>query len=338
METAVTEDRIYVATQAGSADLPVTITALDRASGREVWRQSVGVGDNVISGARLFAPPDGKKLYMLFLTENSKGTGGWLYTSLRLPGGEVEKRLKPRTPGGEESPPPFLLSDIRIAPDGHTFYYFPIETRMIHSPLALRFFDLEAGKFGPSLEIAFEDNTTYPVQQSISHDGSRLYVLSPTTREMAIIDLKNRSLKEIVKLDTEKSGTWSLGRIFDAIGELLMRPAQAKQALGSMQLSPDGRYLYASGVKKNGAINGIWVIDTGSWRVTDHLLRGVPHGDLLLGNGGRPLYTLGYGEGSQLRTIDLKKGEIVRRDKAPGSTPFTLSELYRKTYGKSPGS
>jgi hypothetical protein len=110
-----------------------------------------------------------------------------------------------------------------------------------------------------------------------------------------------------------------------------------------MQLSPDGRRLYATGFVgqgENARADGIWAIDTTTWRIVGRWLPGVPPIGFYLGDDGRRLYVqpLSWAPGAvpELRILDAATGaELDRVDLIPGRL-VSLAQRYRETYGRSP--
>ena len=338
-QTAVTANRVYVATQAGSADLPVTIITLDRSSGKEVKRWTVGLGGNALVEARLIASPDGKELYMVAATQSTTGNP-WLYFRFNLPTGKLERRHELSAPGPANTYPlPGFLRDAGVTPDGATLYSF-YATGNASTPV-IRFLDLKSGEFAPSLKLPLQ----YAQGRTVSSDGRLLYVLDSTSAKLAVVDLNNRRLKKTVKLDTSAVSSrteWLLGKL----GNFFIRPATAKTfANVGMQLSPDGRRLYAvsaDGGDYGTQSAGVWVIDTKTWRVTNRWLTGAGYPTkLVLSGDGKRLYVQGISSSGPaegfLRMINTKTGARISAMKtAPDTEIFSPESLYREAYGKSP--
>lgn len=339
-QTAVTSDRVYVATQAGSADLPVTIIALDRSSGKEVKRWTVGLEGKALVEARLIASPDGKKLYMVAATQSANGNP-WLYFRFDLPGGKLERRHELSAPGPANTYPlPGFLHDAGVTPDGETLYSF-YATGNASTPV-IRFLDLKSGKYTPSLKLPLQ----YAQGRTVSSDGRLLYVLDSTSAKLAVVDLNNRRLKKVVKLDISAVSSRA-EQLLGKLDSFFIQPAAAKTlASTSMQLSPNGRRLYAIGVE-GGAFGGarsggVWVIDTSTWRVTNRWLAGsVSPTKLVLSGDGKRLYVQGISSSGTnkgfLRMINTKTGARISAMKTtPYTEIFSPQSLYREAYGKSP--
>ncbi len=124
-----------------------------------------------------------------------------------------------------------------------------------------------------------------------------------------------------------------------ALRGLAWADARAKMAVtGDLQLSPDGRWLYAVGVKgqsHDAVPDGVWAIDTTTWRVAHRWLAGVQVNQVALGGDGRLLYAQeGWGSEARVHVLDTATGlEIFATE---GQRVEPLAALYLRTYGKSP--
>ncbi|MCM8749489.1 lactonase family protein [Thermomicrobiaceae bacterium CFH 74404] len=346
---AVTADRVYVAGHVWQGTNSITVAVLDRATGAEVARWVVDTGERAPGYARLLASPDGGRLVVLASTWDALPTdrdpageeGPILYTRLRLPEGIVEARTVV-----EAQPGTVPLWDGRPTPDGRWLYGLVYTGG---SEILVNFFDLASGELGPSLDLAFSGAGGFPISQhAVSPDGRRLYVFSPATGEMAIVDLERQQIegKVVVETGAEPAGTSRLERFLAALRGLLVREAAAKVSFagGGMQLSPDGSRLYAIGFEGEAyqeRVDGIWVIDTASWRIVGHWLPGASPGEIFLSQDGRFLYAQIWDTGaaqsqSELSVIDTITGFEVFTVPIGASSVTTLNELYRQSIGRAP--
>jgi hypothetical protein len=181
--------------------------------------------------------------------------------------------------------------------------------------------------------------------QAISHDGQRLYILVPTQRALYVVNLMTRRIDEQVQVDTsaigkEKVGSATLfGRVFGTVRGLFVRDVRAKgPLLGAMQLSPDGRTLYAVGATGQSHATqsqGIWLIDTRTWHVTKQWLPNASPTALLLSADGKSL-SIQTDRGG-IRTLDTASGnEVGTIGGTASGFLYSLPDRYRARYGKSP--
>jgi dipeptidyl aminopeptidase/acylaminoacyl peptidase len=174
-------------------------------------------------------------------------------------------------------------------------------------------------------------------------------VLSPLSGELAIVDLVSRRVLQSATLDlpatAPRSEEGPFGGLWASLRGLLVSEALAKVPFSErLQVSPDGRRLYAIGARpeRNGVrADGVWVIDTQAWRLAHHWLAGSEAWTVLLSADGRSLYVQdppGGGAGSgALRVVDTATGgEVSRTDPLGNGQVSTVAELYRDRYGRSP--
>jgi hypothetical protein len=246
--------------------------------------------------------------------------------------------------------PFYSIDQSKVTADGRSRYRVTFSGA---GSLAVLFFDLANGTVQPSLALPFSGSPgdPPPFEQSVSHDGRQLYVLAPTLGQLAIVDLTTRRLERIVSLGNAVPGTPTasdarspLARLWDGLRGLVVEEAAAKTGLlPDMQVSPDGRWLYAIDIAGQGEAAhtaGILVIDTATWTIIKHWQSEQEPGALSLGADGRYLYV-------QLLPAAGQDGSIVRvLDTATGQTVFetplsiwqlnSLADLYREDYGRSP--
>lgn len=343
LSAEITTDRVYIASHRWLSAEPVTVIALNRADGQERARWSVDLAGREGGIVSLRAAPDGRSLALLNVLNTEAGANvvpTSLFVRLRLPDGQEIQR-RPITQTGNAA---FFSLDSPMAPDGRTLYQLSYGDSPTH--LVLRFFDMQKSAPLPAIDLPFvgkEDVLAY--EQTISHDGQRLYVLAPTLRSLVVVNLMTRQIEDQVQLDTTAvttAGSASLfARVIAVVHGFFVQDVVAKGALlGAMQLSPDGRTLYATGATGSGydtQARGIWVIDTGGWRVTKQWLPDASPSALLL-NGDGGYLTVQQSRGG-IRTLETASGNEVfatnSGNDGSGSL-FSLVERYRERYGKSP--
>ena len=94
-----------------------------------------------------------------------------------------------------------------------------------------------------------EFNAIYLPARAMSPDGSRYYVIHPDTDRVTIVDLEEMSLERTVEIVKRKS---PLERLASGFLGLFVSTAEAKGGLYMSKqtlLSPDGRWLYITGVE-----------------------------------------------------------------------------------------
>ncbi|HEX5505265.1 MAG TPA: hypothetical protein VFW96_21790, partial [Thermomicrobiales bacterium] len=355
VNTAVAGDRVYVVTYHFPVNGPVAVIALDRASGQERAHWDVDLAGNTVNSVDLLGAPDGRYLYLV-ASLGGNADPQFAYIRYHLPDGRAELRQAPVVQPGPR-PVVFWPFNSRFTPDGRALYQVTTD----RAGAVVDFFDLDTGAILPPVDLPFQLGTNGAAftESTISNDGHRLYVLSPGTAELAVVNLDGRRLEQVLPLDTSavsRAGAPSLlARARAALGGLVAPAAAAKEPFfGTMQLSPDGRRLYAVGVKRAGAAgaadgeptgDGIWAIDTATWKVTAHWLPGVLPQAMFLSADGRYLYVQdwqGQGGGNGLHVVDTAAGkETYTSDALAHATGnyaqlSSLTELYREAYGRSP--
>ncbi|MGI8691076.1 MAG: YncE family protein [Thermomicrobiales bacterium] len=343
LSAEVTTDRVYIASHRLLSAEPITIVALNRADGQERARWNVDLAGREGAIVSLRATPDGASLALLAPLNTETGMNvvpKSLFVRLHLPDGQEMQRL----PITQTDNAAFFSLDSPMTPDGRTLYHLSYGDSPTH--LVLRFFDLQTGATLPAIDLPFagkEDFLAY--EQTISHDGHHLYVLAPTLHSLVVVNLMTRRIEDQVHVDTAAittTGNASLfARVFGIVHGFFVQDVAAKGALlGGMQLSPDGRTLYAVGATGRSydtQAHGIWVIDMGGWRVTKQWLPDVsPSALLLSGDGG--YLTMQQSQGG-IRTLETASGnEVFATDSGNDGSGslFSLVERYRERYGKSP--
>ena len=340
---AVTADRVYVSPSVWGSVAPLTVVALDRASGRELTHWTVDTGGATSAGVRLLASSDGATLYLLDATFDpvTHQTTAEVYLRIRTADGRLVDRHDLTGPDGK----PFYPAD-RTAADGRTVYGIGAAPSPAGS-LAIQFFDVATGTPLPPLELPLADNGNIPDhEEATSPDGRMLYVLDASSAELAVVDLPARAVRQVVPVEGLASGQPSLrSRVVAALRGLVVQDAAAKFSFnGDMQLSPDGKRLYAVGVVGSGyegVPTGVVAIDIATWRVIDRWLPDAQVGYLELGADGHTLYVETVDPSSptgamSLALLDTRTGVV---NPVAGTVPgyaYSLRQLYRDSYGRAP--
>jgi DNA-binding beta-propeller fold protein YncE len=346
---AIAADRVYVAGHIWQARDPLTVVALDRVTGAEVARWRVDTGGRAPGFARLLVSPDGASLVVLVSTwdvapstqDNGGQEGPVFYARLRLPAGTLEASRV------VEADPVTVPLWGRPTPDGHWLY--GLVDRGAHR-VSVSFFDLERGVLGPSLDLSVDeqgsDTPEAPYLHAVSPDGRRLYLLAPASGDLVVVDVEQQRIATRVTIETSAAttGDWPLDHVFATLRRLLAHQVAAKSSLvdGGLQLSPDGRRLYAVGFRREERaleMDGIWVIDTTSWRIVERWLPRMTVAGIALSQDGRFLYAprLRAGE-TELAVIETSTGAEVFT--LPVGTPhlISLADLYARAFGHAPAS
>jgi hypothetical protein len=339
---AVTKDRVYASPSAWGSRDPLTIVVLDRASGRETARWSIPLDEkNAYSGAMLYASPDGSELWVLDPTVDptTQQSQPMLYLRVDTANGRLvdEHELT-----GSDGQPYYPYGP--MAPDGHTLYtvgaWGPND-----GTLAIQFFDLSSGRLQPSLVLPVPKSDSFPDhEEASSPDGRTLYILLPALGKVMIVDLQARIVNQVYPVEgLTADGPSLIARVLGTLRDLVVQPAAAKfYFAGNMQLSADGKRLYAVGVKGSGyeaMPNGIISIDTTTWQVIDRWLPDVQVSFIQLGSDGSTLYvqaTDGSGA-TTLTVLDTRTGVASPVAQDLPSNVTSLLQLYRERYGMSNG-
>ncbi len=257
---------------------------------------------------------------------------------LRLVDGIEVARYRPQqAPTAGE----FAWSGIPV-PGGRSLYKLsPYEDQTTTS---IEFLDLATGSVERlELELAIPRDVQFaPREWGASPDGARLYVLSPLSGELVIVDLVQRRVVQKVSLGISDAAS-PLASLWPSVGALLVgSEAQAKVLFSErLEVSPDGRRLYGVAARsaRNGARgDGVWAIDTQHWQVVAHWLAGSEPFTLLLSTDGQRLYAYAAQTGQSpgaLHVLDTSSGAEVTTVDGPGNGQvFSVADLYRERYGR----
>ena len=323
---AVTADRVYVIPDIWNTRDPITIVVLDRQSGTERARWSIPWTDkNASGGSWIYASPDGATVYVLDTTLDpaTNQTTPAVYMRVRASDGYLEDHHELTAPDGQH-----YFPSGRMTPDSHTLYTVGGWLSSSNGGLELQFFDLTSGTLLPSLELPFQSNGEFlDTEQATSADGRTLYVLSPTVNELAIVDVQSRSVTKTVPIKGLATGSRSLiARIASVVRNWIVQPTAAKFYFsGDMQLSPDGKRLYAVNVTGSGieaTPSGVIAIDTTTGNVVNHWMSDAQINYLQLGGDGFSLYA---------ETSD-SRGRWISRCSTPGpALPARLPAIFLDT-------
>ena len=320
------EQLVYVAIHPWELSAPVEIAVVDPERG-VLRRIPTTLPGFVAHDVRILAPPGLGQVHIYAITKEEPPETGTLHITQVVYDAANGERVYSRLLIDVVDSRVFFLYGGSYAPDGETLYGLLYTSR--RATLAVHFYDLVSGALLNPVTIPFLPGANpLPVQSVASHDGERLYVLSPTTREVAVVDLRRRTLEGVIPLD--------LG----PLAGTAVAPVYFPQ--GRMELSPDGRRCYALGVTSgDGAsrVAGVWVFDTTSWTLLEHWARDVRGGNLALDGAGRYLYLQEQDPGGlgPIHVIDTANGALLGmlddESRAPLTTP---AAQYRALYGRSP--
>lgn len=213
--------------------------------------------------------------------------------------------------------------------------------------LRVQFIDLDSGALSgvtlpllPRTSIEGEARGENEVHLIPSNTGQLLYVIQSRQRQVAVVDMRGRSLIGVFPLD---AGPYDRIELESALNRVTYMEAV---------LSPDGARLYmANNREKNQSINGypsqspVWVFDTSSWQVVDRwMVGGLPRTMTMSGDGSRVYLHTARSDGNvHLTVFDAATGEVldVRRE-IPGpewsdvQRIASLTGLYHAQYGVRP--
>ena len=347
-------DRVYVSWHDWDTPFPIPIQAIKRTTGEQVGSWEIDIGDPQsklrVGSSWLTATPDGSRLDMLTQVwdtpQASPNQVRTAYFAFALP----EMRETQRVIQASDTPVEerFYPRDAGRAPDGRTLY--SVNGGYYNDPLRVEFFDLDSGTLSDRVELDFGAGFEISQQTTVSADGRLLYIFDSISGKLATVDLAGRRLVGTATVDmsiVQASGGSLLGRAWDAVSGVFVQEAAAKiNFAGSMQLSPDGRHLYAVGITGRDEVpNGVLVIDTATWQVVDHWLDGQHPVQLITSGSGRYLYAMivawsNQGE-SGIRIIDTTNGDEVvvseeLRNAGGAYNTYSVAELYRDAWGVRP--
>ena len=338
---AVTDKRVYVIPEVWNTRDPITVVVLDRQSGAEVARWSIPwVDKNASGGPLIYASPDGATLYLLGTTLDPATNQSTppIYLRVSATDGHVEDRHE-LTSGGQR-----YFPSGRLTPDGDTLYSVGGWLPSSNDGVELQFFDLASGQLEPSLNLPFQNSgELLDVEEATSPDGRTLYVLSPTVDQVAIVDVQSRAVTKVVPVSglTARSHS-TLSRVIGEVRDWLVPAATAKfYFTGDMQLSPDGKRLYAVGVTGSGfeaAPNGVISIDTTTWNVVNRWMPNAQISYLQLGSDGYSLYVQTSDSSGQanLSLLDTRTGVASPVASDVPSYVRSLAQIYQAQFGKRP--
>ena len=325
---AVDHERVYLVHHAWRSSELIDIAVLSREDGRAVETIPTNLTGFAAHDVRLHAPPGSNQINLLAITNEAPPETGALqitFLAYAVPGGEkVHGRILFDLPDSRT----FFLYESRLILGTETL--IGVEHTAFYQQLAVHLFDLGAARLDPKVVLPFQPIANpVPYQQAVSHDGHWLYVLSTATLEVAVFNLFDQSLAGVVPLD--------IGIL--AGDEIGISYPQSR----TMQISPDGRRMYAEGVA-DGAPSGIWVIDTVSWTIIDHWMPGTRPGEILLTGDGSTLYARvletngGATSDNALVAIDTATGtaEELEVDGAGRFSLASVATLFQRTYASTP--
>jgi hypothetical protein len=184
-----------------------------------------------------------------------------------------------------------------------------------------------------------------PGEWGASSDGARLYVLSPLSGELAIVDLAQRRILQKVSLGlpaATPAAASTLADLWTNVHRLLIgTDVQAKVPFSErLEVSPDGRRLYGVAARPDRIGvrgDGVLAIDTLQWSVAAHWLGGTEPFMLQLSPDGRRLYALDAQAGQSagaLQMVDTSSGmQTATVDGLGNGQLFSVAGLFREQYG-----
>jgi WD40 repeat protein len=208
------------------------------------------------------------------------------------------------------------------------------------------FEDVSAGRIDLPFDSTEGGDGTI-VEYALSHDGRRLYALSPYDGQIAVIDLERLEIVTFASLEDETPPASQV----EGLDREELPPFYAQHP---MALSPDGRYLYALGTLyplTGGYTPGIWKIDTSTWTIVDEAAPGGGWSTLSIhsnGDGSELYVSLGLrGPSSDgeyvLESPGMLAVDTATLDDRTGLIDLggyvvvgTLADVYRDFHGRSP--
>lgn len=333
---AVGSEQVYASLHSWQSGDPIRIMAFDLEHGRVETEWPVNMAGFTASDVHMIVPPGGDRLYLFAIMANGATIGGQMqlaFFGFQLPDGEqIHGKSLIEADGNRV----FYLYQGNVTADGRSMYGLTHNGNS--ATLAVQFFDLSSATTQPPQPIRFRvEGSQLPIHEATSHDGRWLYVFSPLSAEVAIVDLQTRELLGIIPLDVQLDSGAGL--------------AAAYPRDNTMQVSPDGSRLYAIGASTDGGstTSGVWVIDTATWALTEHWLPESKPDRILLSGDGAMLYLheqgspMGAASEGMLWALDTATGSQVQTTELsslPEAVEIQLQSLfsiYRQQYGRSPG-
>ena len=325
---AADETRVFATLHHWKENDLIQLVILDQETGNRVDGWPVNIAGRVANDVRVLRPPESKHIYVFAITQAQPALTGQMHISFY--GYEVETgaQVHGKTLGETESRRVLYIYRNQVTVDGRSLVGTTYRNNT--GELAVQFFDLFTATVQPPVPVPFTvEGNREPVQEAISHDGRWLYIFSPLSAEVAIVDVQQRSLRGIIPLDVQIPGV---------IGAVNLQDA-------TMQISPDGSRIYAIGAQGSTDTAGVWVIDTTSWQLTHHWLPASSPARILLSGDGSTLYvheSTGSTAHGRIIGLDTATGETLFHEDLgflPDSTSIdlmSLAALYRKQFGRSP--
>lgn len=176
-----------------------------------------------------------------------------------------------------------------------------------------QFLDTQAGRVTKRVplerRVASPEGDDSDLQMIVSPDNTFLYVLSPETSEMTVLDLERQAIVRSAILKDSKRAWRDALR---GIAALLVSTANAKgeRPRPRPAISPDGQRLYFVNVSSEKG-GGIWGVETSSLNVLGHWLTDKDIIGVQVSADGRELYALSTGD-HILYVLDAFSGDVRR--------------------------
>ncbi len=208
----------------------------------------------------------------------------------------------------------FCLGDgLRSTPDGRYFWGACNN--------AFQFLDVQTGRVTQKVQIkrhaAVSDFD--PWYTLVSPDKRLVYLVYPVAKEFVAFDLTRRAVVGQAVISESK---FSYSNPLQWLAQFLVPTANAKFfAQPGAVLSPDGQRLYFVDVTGMDSGDGIWGIETNSFKPLGHWLKGKDIVGVQLSEDGDELFAVGLKDHA-LSVLDAFSGEIRRSFDLGASQPF----------------
>lgn len=262
---------------------------------------------------------DGTRLYLIQMIVRNSEQAGHRFIAMDPGTGTISlNRLVEQAQGGERFCVPYPL---RFTPDGRYLYaYCGREPRRPQG--YFQFLDTQTGLVAEKVVVASQDQQSdlgdgIRFQMVASPDNTLVYIANTQTREVSVLDLRQRAIVRTATLQKPQPAAFDPWR---RLRDWLATPASAKiSARPGAALSPDGRRLYFVETVDFENGNGVWGVDTASLRPLGHWLLGKSIAGLQVSADGRELYAVSQQQNA-LYVLDAASGRELRTVEHVGAT------------------